>query len=401
MKHVFCFLLTFTLGPCLSGQSNFEVDLNLRNQIRKEVWDELKVKTPDQQRSVMGLFFLGNGAFKTYEAAAKTYGYPANDLITASAFLEVLCREIMDSRTFNKKEIDAVFKDQAQRIFASVEQQSLDMIALQKRSDPLILTAIWLHNLNQMSKGDKGEVQELARLCLVALPKATLTNAANEIGGIAAADEKMKVQEPKKPSKPALDNSATGNIESIIMRTATSYGLNGVYVTNDVCVLYGNGDMFSNPQAPLESFNISASKKEQISKWDTWEKRNGQLFVIRSKTGKEYHWKKWFVLSPVAYDYKINGKFSTIDPFGGAVVINASTVFFDDNGRFAWDNIKGGSSDIASAYIKSQYKGSYHISKHTITLTYSDGTKESYFFGLYPNGKKHFILGESHFVPED
>ena len=97
---------------------------------------------------------------------------------------------------------------------------------------------------------------------------------------------------------------------------------------------------------------------------------------------------------------KIVGTYTTLDAFGGDRVINASTVSFDTEGRFAWKTIKGGNTPWKPVYSKSASAGTYQIDGYRITLNYNNGQRESFFFGFYPKDNEHFVIGVGHFVPK-
>lgn len=388
------FLLLLLSTGLLCGQHTYTVDNELRTKIRKETWQELKLETPKENRLGLGVLFLSNGIFKDYQGVAAKYGYNPNDIVTATTFYRVISNEIITSNNYSRKEISTIYKQTQAAIRDSKTSANLSSDQIQKISDRLILETLWLFNLNRLRKPDNAIVKRLAEKKL---------NDYHMSSTPVAAKEEKKPKTVNKPlPRPPISNNAPGDIQEIIMRTKTSYGLSGIYTANDVCILYKNGDIYINPIKPLESFNISDSKNEHPGKWNSWKKKNGVIYVTYSENGKVGEWKKWFDLRPVKKGFTINGKFSTIDPFGGAAVINASTVYFDNKGRFVWDNVKGGSNNMSSVYIKNKYKGTYHISGHTIELNYTNGgTKESYFFSMYPVSKKHFIIGKSHFVPEE
>ena len=391
---LYLLLVLLLSGGLLYSQHTYTVEKELRTKIRKETWQKLKVETPKENRLSLGLLFLSNGIFNDYIGVAAKYGYQPNDMLTATTFYFVISNEIITSKNYSEKEIATLYEKTKATIRDSKTFADLSSDQIQKISDPLILETLWLYNLIRLRKSDNAPVKRLAEEKLNAYYTSSTPFAEKE-------EKKPEIEENKSIPPPVISNNAPGNIQEIIMRTRTSYGLNGVYTANDVCVLYKNGDMYINPIKPLESFNIIDSKNEHPGNWNSWRKRNDAIYVTFSKNGKVGEWKRWFDLRPVKKGFTIKGKFSTIDPFGGAVVINASTVYFDEQGKFVWDNVKGGSNDMSSVYIKSNYKGTYGISGHTIELNYTSGTKESYFFSIYPKSKKHFIIGKSHFVPEE
>jgi hypothetical protein len=370
------------------AQVSYVPEISLRNSIRKEIWLELKPLTPVKQQFLLGLLFKSDAYFKEYERIVKIKGYSAYDLITVETFFNIICEEVRDDKEVTDDELDKRYNTVKRQHATTKKDTKLNNEGKQRKYDPLILKAMWLLQLAQSKKISSEAKMLLAKKLLH--ENNNNKNTAKEISEL-----------EKKPIHKTIINKKNNSnqIYDIILRTVTRYGLQGVYVTNEVNVLYKNGDVFTNPSEPLEVFNITRSKRTKPKKWDKWQKRTSIIYVTRSKTGKTTGWKKWFKVRPVQKGFKFSGKFYTSDSFGSAQVVNSSTVAFTSNGRFAWKTIKGGNTIWKPVYVKSKTSGTYQINNYTITLNYNNGVSESFFFGLYPKDNRHFIIGANHFAP--
>ncbi|MEM6804581.1 MAG: hypothetical protein AAF696_24485, partial [Bacteroidota bacterium] len=280
----------------------------------------------------------------------------------------------------------------------------LDNREKQKTYDVLIMKSMWLAGLYNMTKGENTSLKSLAQQLLdenQIEAKARTPKPISATRNYAPKEPKVKENPTKaqNSAKALTRANADQGVKEIILRTVSNYGLNGMYIDNEVHVLYENGDMYTNPSKALEQGNIQHLKAKYPKKWDRWKQRGSSLWVTKTRNGKTYEWKKWFKLRPASSSFRLSGKFKTADAFGGATVINASTVVFDKQGRFAWKTLKGGNTSWKPVYSNSQSAGTYTFDGYRITLNYNNGTKESFFFALYPKDNEHFIIGKSHFVP--
>ena len=409
-KRFLGLILTFIPLSLSFGQDGYTPNKLLRQTIRQEVWQELKPQTPQKYQFLMGLIFKGDEYFKSYRKVAHSKGLPPEKLATVETFFTILCEEVVqgkevaDSEVANRYRATQTKFEETQKDYALSDQEK------QRKYDPLILKAMWIAQLFDAEKKNKVPIQVLAQNLLdqytptklnpspqtSVRPSSTPTQEANPSKQAESTPSTLP-----SPSSPTSSSSYTHEIEDIILRTVTSYGLSGMYVTNEVNILFKNGDVYTNPSIPLSQLNVAQSKREKPTKWDTWEKRGNIIYVKRSKNGKVYDWKKWFPVRSAANGHRIQGRYACADGFGGAVVINASLVSFDKQGRFAWKTVKGGNTSWKPIYSKSESAGTYSIEGHVITLEYNNGAKESFFFGLYPKDNQHFIIGSSHFTPAD
>lgn len=391
VQYIGLLLTIVSLHYQVDAQLSYAPDVGLRNSIRAEVWNDLKPRTPKPQQALMGLLFINDAIFKEYEKIVKQKGYPTYDLATVQLFFNDVCREISFGKEYTDEETDAHYEAMKSKFEASSMDEALSNKEKQRKYDPLILKAVWVAGLYELTQ--KGKVaQDLAEQMLKEA----------ELGTPEDVDETTSTTIPEKKSKPKISSTHNpASITDVVMITTTSYGLSGVYISNDVYALYANGDSFFEPSEPLETFDIQESKRNNPNHWDRWQIKNNILYLTDSDDGDTRDWKKWFKVRPAKKGMTFNGKFNTSNPFGGAVVMNASTLFMDHQGRFEWNTTKGGATGWKPIFVNSRTSGTYEVDNRTITFKYGNGVSESFFFGLYPKDDVHFIIGANHFVPRN
>ena len=367
------------------SQASYTPDTSIRNQIRQKVWQELKPLTPTKLHSLFSLVFKSESYFGEYERIAKAKGLSPYDISTIKTFSNVILEEVKENKTLNELEISKKY-DSVKKQYATTKiDDEFNNEQKQEKYDSFILKSMWLAQLAQSKSVKQDRLRFLADKFL-------------KVQAVNVQENQVSVKTPSKPVSSETINN-TNDIEDFILRTVTKYGLNGVYIKNQVSVLYKNGMLFTNPIQPLETFDVQKSKREKPGKWDSWQKNGNTIQVNRSKNGKVVDWKKWHKVRPATKGFKLQGKFNTADGFGGSVVINASTIYFDNQGLFTWKTVQGGNTVWKPVFVKTNSSGNYKIDNYTIYLAYNNGVTESYFFGLYPKDNQHFIIGENHFVP--
>ena len=386
------FIGLFFIWNTSSFSQNYSPNESLRTTLRTNVWKTLKEKTPKKQRFMTGLFFNTNQCFNLFEQASKKRGWPTYSPATILAFREVVIQEAIIKRDFTENEILMVYEKTKMQLSKVNADTVLNQQQLQEKYDPLILEALWIDTLTELIKGKTDDAKklalELSENKLVYTPKMDRT--AN----------KATHNSTKKNKEPAR---AVGNnplVEDVILRTVTNYGLNGAYIENEVSVLFRNGDLITNPSRPIKQLDIKSSKIQSPKKWATWRKEGSVLWVTKAWKNKTYDWKKYFKLRPAKEGAILVGTYFTSDAFGGDRVVNASTVSFNSQGKFAWNTIKGGDTPWLPTYSNKNSAGTYKLDGHTITLQYNNGKEESFFFGFYPKDNQHFVIGPGHFVPK-
>ncbi len=386
------------------AQQSYMPDEALRNVIRKEVWQKLKPETPKKQRFFTGLTFGSNECFKLYEKAANQRNWKPYELATIASFYKIILEETIAGRDYSEDEIKKIYQDTRKEYAMLSRPDKVSNSQIQKVYDQLIIEAIWVGTVFELAKNNSPEIQKKAQDLLAGFVIKTLIDSKNSLDGNEISEvESPTIATTTKPlptNEPVQQPRNTSNeVEDIILRTVTSYGLGGVYVKNEVSVLFKNGTILTNPSVPLSQLNVTQSKRNQPKKWGTWKKQGTVLWVTKPWKNKTYDWKKWFKLRSGNQQTKLIGRFKSSDAFGGSKVINANNVSFDGQGRFAWKTIKGGNTVWKPVYSKSNSSGTYVINDYTITLNYNNGTSESFFFGFYPKDNEHFVIGSNHFLP--
>lgn len=384
------FLFLFFVYLQINGQE-YKPNEVLRSEIRNEKWNELKPKTPKKHRLMSSLIFKTNQCFDLYTKVAEKLEYPVNEVVSMLTFYNVIVKENARGKDYSKAEIDTEYQATHKSYLKLSTEKNWSSRQLQSKYDRLLLNAIWIAVLNEFSKGHTAETK---RLAIALLENSEVSQPEDGQEDIMPKPPTIKDSEAKISSSP--DDF---EVDDIILRTVTNYGMNGAYIDNEVSVLFANGEILTNPVVALDALNIARSKKKYPKRWNTWQKKGEVIYVTKAWKGKTYDWKKWFKVRPAKNNQRLSGKFNTSDPFGGDRVINASTVSFDVNGRFVWKTIKGGDTSWKPMYSRTNEAGTYILEDFKITLNYNNGRTESFFFGFYPKDYEHFVIGSSHFVP--
>ena len=392
-------LFTMCFGILVFGQTTYSPNEQLRTTIRKKVWSDLKTKTPKKQKFMTGLLMGSNQFFGLFEEAAKKRGWEPYDAPTVVTFYKVILQETIVARDFTETEIKSTYETVKEQFANAGLDKDLNDTALQTKYDPLIIKALWIGSVFELAKKKEPSIQEIASQLLKDFEGIGVTDASNT----SVAERTIEKPAPKEivtTPKVKKESNSTLEVEDVILRTVTNYGLSGMYIDNEVSVLFNNGEILTNPSKALESLNVSASKAKHPKKWNRWERKGNTLMVTKAWKGKTYEWKKWFQLRKGNPQTKLKGVFKTLDPFGGDRVINASIVAFDAQGRFAWKTFKGGNTAWKPIYAKQNSAGTYTIDGYKITLRYNNGVTEQLFFGFYPKDDAHFVIGSGHFLPQ-
>ena len=392
-------LFAMCFGIIVFGQTTYSPNEQLRTSLRKEVLKDLKTKTPKKQKFMTGLLMGSNQFFGIFEDAAKKRGWKAYEGPTVVAFYKVILQETIAARDFTETEIKNTYETVKKQFTVKGLDKELSNTELQTKYDPLIIKALWMGSVFELAKKKEPSIQQLAAQLLKDFEKGEEVVGSKEI----ASNDTHENPIPKEiHSESEIKKKSNGPlvIEDVILRTVTNYGLSGMYIDNEVSVLFTNGEILTNPSVAMENLNIPSSKKKYPKKWNRWKKSGNTLLVTKAWKGKTYEWKKWFPLRKGNPNTRLNGVFKTLDPFGGDRVINASVVAFDNQGRFAWNTIKGGQTAWKPIYSNQKTAGTYKIDGYKITLRYNNGITEQLFFGFYPKDDAHFVIGSGHFLPQ-
>ncbi|WP_289644261.1 hypothetical protein [Maribacter aestuarii] len=259
------------VSKTVSAQDSYTPDLGLRKSIRQNVWEELKPLTPKYNQFLFNLVFKSNAYFEEYEKVATAKDYMPYNPTTVITFFSATCEEIRDTKTYSNEDLKIRFNS----ISLEKEHVSLSNTELQLKYDPMILKAMWLAQLAQSKNLKTGVAQNLAKKIL---ENYNSSKVQDQTKVIAVASKSNKEQ-------PSISKN-NNKIHDVILRTVTSYGLNGAYVTNKVSILYENGDVYTNPTEPLEIFDIVTSKKENQIVGTDGEKKMVSFSLLAARVKK-------------------------------------------------------------------------------------------------------------------
>lgn len=392
-------LIFLLIGVSAIAQNEYTPDVSLRKNIANTLWDEVKSKTPQEGAIMIEYFIKSDEVFNLYEGIMKKHRLKPYEIASVAGFVEDVCNEIISGNEASEAEsISNVKKMQIQYAKNKIDAD-LNANEMQKKYDYLILKAIWLGTINELANKNSTVAKEISNQLLKEYQLSNFITSNTSTN--TTAETPKSAPKPKETPKttPKTTSNFNNAVKDVVLITTTSYGMGGMYISNDVYALFANGECLYEPSEPLESMDISKSKKENPKHWDKWQIKNNIFYLTDSQDGKVSDWKNWFQVRPARNGFKINGKFKTSDPFTGASIINSSAVYFDAQGNFAWKTTKGGTGGWKPVLVNTESSGTYKINNRTITLNYNNGTSESFFFGLYPKDDVHFIIGSSHFVP--
>lgn len=388
-------LFFFLIYVSSVAQNEYLPDASLRKNIADTLWDEVKSKTPKEALIMVEYFIKSDEVFNLYEGVMKKHKLKPYEIASVAGFVEDVCNEIITGKEASESESIANVKKMQIQYTSNKIDDDLSADEMQKKYDYLILKAIWLGTINELANKNSALAKEISKQILNEYQLSNFKGSTATTNTIAEIPKAV----PNPNKIPKENSNFNYTVKDVVMITTTSYGLEGMYISNDVYALFANGECLFEPSEPLESLDISKSKKAKPKHWDTWHFKNNIFCLTDGEDGKVSDWKNWFKVRPAKNGFIINGKFKTLDPFTGASIINSSAVYFDKQGNFEWKTTKGGTGGWKPILVNKNSSGTYKINNRTITLNYNNGTSESYFFGLYPKDDKHFIIGSSHFVP--
>lgn len=394
----------------------YPVDSDVRKRQFKLTKAELLELTPKDQRLSVRLSFSRRVSFRDYERLAKGAGFEPYDDCSVASFVLITHWQIIQGVDATPDQINAIVKQCQEQPETILGPKPIS----QAVGDQAILRGMWQRNLAFVGKGLRdvrllGFVERDAATQFSELlgdpavftldnegfsrrPDVTVASAPSE------ADEDSEVdvvaeQAPEPTPEPVAATGTNVEIDRIILRTETRYGLGGTYFENETYLLLKDGTIHKNFSANPTTLDVTASRRASPKHWGRWQRQGQQLIV--TWPGKDpVTWKKWFETRTANNEQRLQGKFQSADGFGGGRVANFNTVAFTEDGRFSWASLKGGSTGgWLPAYSDRRRAGRYELDRYSIRLIYNDGTIEEYAFCWYPKDNEHFVIGSSHFTP--
>jgi hypothetical protein len=184
------------------------------------------------------------------------------------------------------------------------------------------------------------------------------------------------------------------------------YGLYGPYL--DSYLLLTDGSIYEDTRPCPYDFDAARSKQAEAKKWGSWKTQGNTLVIQWNGKPKPavYGKNEWFWTRPAEAGEKISGGYKTLStggnvPLGGNVMtFAASNIHFNTQGQFTIARSSGGSAPSVSAYSSKNEAGTYQLNGYSIELRFNNGKVVRQGFYFYPDGKDHFGMGGSDYVPE-
>jgi len=395
----------------------YEPDRAERKRLFAELKPELIAATPAGQRFAMRFALAGSIPFKDYERLARRFNYEPYDDCTVATFVQVTSYQIATGTELEPEIIAGLHASCTASEASVLGPKPLS----QAVGDHEIVRGMWQRYLEQ-----SGQQQNDSQL--VAAAKGDATERFRELYGdpanfeprpsgfvrlkVDTADEPPLVadrNEDLTPAPPPATPTSSGstaapsggrsnNVDRLILRTVTRYGLGGVYVANATYLLLKDGSIFSKPYDNPYTLNVAESQRLQTKSWGRW-REQGSALQVTWPNKKTARWEKWFHCREVDADFRLEGRFQSADSFGGGAVANFNTVAFSRDGRFSLTNLKGGATDWLPVYSETATAGRYTVDGYALRLETNAGSVEEFAFCLYPKDDEHFAIGASHFVP--
>ena len=123
---------------------------------------------------------------------------------------------------------------------------------MQKKYDYLILKAIWLGTINELANKNSPLAKEISKEILNEYQLSNFKGSTATTNTIAEIPKAV----PNPNKIPKENSNFNHTVKDVVMITTTSYGLEGMYISNDVYALFANGECLYEPSEPLERLDI-------------------------------------------------------------------------------------------------------------------------------------------------
>lgn len=178
-------------------------------------------------------------------------------------------------------------------------------------------------------------------------------------------------------------------VEAWFFRAVSGYP---AAVSFEPVVLFKNGDYVDISEEPVETLDVAADKSKRPAAWGKWTKQ-GEVFNLTNYKGKNHDYKlgsgNWFPAYAYTPSIKLKTKYERTsggDYGNGTHALAITKINFVDATHFNTGMNMGISTPSAKAGRKTAGEGTYSISGHTITLTFSDGKVQKRSFAIGASG---------------
>jgi hypothetical protein len=173
-------------------------------------------------------------------------------------------------------------------------------------------------------------------------------------------------------------------------------------------LVLNDGSIYSEPVISPYSLDVAQSKQKEPKRWGTWKLKNNSFMVEWTARNETEKWfKNWFWATPSQKEEKLEGAFMTVtgvenDGLKSADKATASKyIAFNNAGQFSLITGNNGNATVPDGeFSKKNEAGTYTLNDYSIELRFNNGTVIRRIFYFYLQGKTHFGVGNSVYVPK-
>jgi hypothetical protein len=174
-------------------------------------------------------------------------------------------------------------------------------------------------------------------------------------------------------------------------------------------LVLNDGSIYSEPVISPYSLDVAQSKQKEPKRWGTWKLKNNSFMVDWTARNETEKWfKNWFWATPSQKEEKLDGSFMTVNSVDNEALKSTEKadgskfIAFNNSGQFTLTTTpnNGNAPLPASEFTKRNEAGSYTLNDYSIELHFNNGTVIRRIFYFYLQGKTHFGIGNSVYVPK-
>lgn len=192
---------------------------------------------------------------------------------------------------------------------------------------------------------------------------------------------------PATRSAPKNPPSRASNGRVILVMERARGGGGTRYAVQIPYLLGADGQVFSDPDAPTDEFDVEAARRKRGSKWGRWRK-SGEMILVTWSDGSADEWDSWVETAPGRQDQRLDASYSYSRGASTTTMgysyskhfrFRPDGSFETDRGASAYGG-PGGDGPNAGASAYRANAGTYRIDGNSIELRFRDGRTERRLF---------------------
>lgn len=384
---------------------DFERSDALSASIESAVKGAFIVRHPEAAANAETLF-RNRGLIRYFDDFVGGYGYSGTNLADVATAYHILLWEVVNGEEFPLEHASALNEQLRGHLLANAQLATGAEALKQAWAEAAVYEAVLSSQL-QNALRDEGGGRYLTALRdevhrSIASRGLDLRNLVPTAEGFVATQLADEVTAPsgtqgpvEQPSLPApVSGVGQDAFAGIYLFTVYGYGVGGgVSVRHQPYVFFGNGWAHKGVDGPPAEIDPERRVGDEWLRWRV----EGDEYVLTEAGGEErrYGSGRVYKTFPAGVGESLQGTWRALSGGGNtalggnAMIYAASAIEFMADGRFELRESSGGSNAEAgwrtTAGARRASSGRYHLSGHTIELTFEDGRKEVHGFYFFPN----------------